>query len=128
MAEIATHFIHVLDNVRIYHWRTMNYAAHKASGDYYDSLDELIDNFMETMQSNGPRVAMGGNKNSTVTLMSMNKDDSISDLLEKFADWLSKTLPGLVDKSGYKFGTDLQNIRDEMLSTTKRTLYLLTMK
>ena len=36
------------NQLRIFHWQTKSYAVHKALGKAYESLNDLIDTFVET--------------------------------------------------------------------------------
>ena len=37
----------LLNQLKIYHWKTKSYAQHNAFGDVYETLDELIDTYVE---------------------------------------------------------------------------------
>lgn len=96
--------------IRLYHWHTKSYPRHVASGDLYTKLDPLIDAMVESMQQFG-RLSY---KPFALKGFAMT-DATAVDSLKSFAQFLETLeLPS----------TDLQNIRDEMLTNVHRTLYL----
>jgi hypothetical protein len=70
---------------KLYHWKTYNYAAHKASDELYEVLSKNIDRFVEVMlgKLNGERVNLENVK--TIPLIDFPSgnhfdDDMISEL------------------------------------------------
>lgn len=103
--------------LRLYHWKTVSYARHTASGALYEKLDGLIDQFVETAQgvSRGQRLAY-----KPFRLDGHVMDDRKMDrTLVEFAAFLEQL------KLSH---TDLQNLRDEMLAEVDKTKYLFTLK
>ena len=47
--KIVKFFIEILNNVKLYHWRTKSYAQHKATDELYEKLNKDIDSFVEVM-------------------------------------------------------------------------------
>lgn len=108
----------LLNQIKIYHWQTSSYAEHKALGKAYESLDGLIDTFIESyMGANGNKIKAGF-KLSLVDY----KPKSAVELMDQaetfFRGELDKALSGK---------TELLNIRDEMLGVVQHTKYLLTL-
>ena len=47
--DLITIFLNLLNNVKIYHWKTRSYAVHKATDELYEKLNEQIDQFVEVL-------------------------------------------------------------------------------
>ena len=119
MAEIASVFLYLLTQTRLYHWQTPVYIKHKAAGKFYEDMDGLVDKFIETYQGRYGRISY--------TPFQANYQN-ISDAqflveLGKFADFLSSKMPVEIQRD-----TDLMNIRDEMLGATNHAMYLLNLQ
>jgi DNA-binding ferritin-like protein len=121
-AHIARVFLEMLNNIKLYHWKTKSYAQHKATDELYDKLNGNIDEFVEVL---------------------LGKDESRIKLLKKRVDLLDTTNAQDFKTKIYKYrdyliemneifdakkDTDLLSIRDEMLSNINQFLYLLTFK
>lgn len=117
--ELVQFFIQLQEQFRILHWETKSYARHKAYGEIYDSLDDLIDTFMETHMGKYGRPKFD---TMSVELKTM-KNVKVNDLINDAIDFLN----GLTQKLDEK-DTDLLNIRDEMLGDLNKLKYLLTLK
>ena len=128
--QIVIKFLVVLNMTKLYHWKTYNYAAHKASDELYEVLSKNIDRFVEVMlgKLNGERVNLENVK--TIPLIDFPSgnhfdDDMISELT------LFKSY--LVELDNKPFlnsmtNSDLFTIRDEMLASINQFLYLLSLK
>jgi uncharacterized protein YutD len=108
--------------MRILHWQTNSFARHSAYGGIYDSLDDLIDKFVEVCMGKYGRIELEGDF-SDLQLKNM-KDLSINDYLKEFCNFLI----GLTDIFDQKEDTDVLNIRDEILADVNKLKYLLTLK
>lgn len=106
-------FLQFLTLLHLYHWRTTSYARHVASGDLYSKMDSLIDEFIEVSQRS-KRIRY---KPFDIECREMSDADAIH-LLESFSSFLNKMRPR---------STDLQNLRDEMLTEVSRTLFLFSL-
>ena len=59
--HIVTAFLQMLNTVKLYHWKTSNYAEHKATDELYTNLNLNIDTFVEVMLGKtGSRVNLTG--------------------------------------------------------------------
>ena len=106
------------NQLRMLHWGTNSYAEHKALGKLYETLDPLIDQFME--------VWMGINgKGLGSVRLSLNQYtvDGPGFLLDQATVFFTRDMDEMVSGN-----TDLVNIRDEMLAEVNKTKYLLTLK
>lgn len=106
------------NQLRMLHWGTDSYAEHKALGKAYETLDGLIDTFVETyMGINGKKLET---VKLTLTPYSLGSPDK---LLNQAVQFFTEDVQAAV-----KSNTDLSNIRDEMLGVINHTKYLLTLK
>lgn len=120
-AEIVNLMMTLRDQVKIYHWQTMSYPRHKATDDLVSSLDEKIDEFVETYMGKYGRPKLTAGK-STIHLRNFH-DTQAPKLLKDAIDWLTHVLPKRLKSTD----TDLLNIRDEIVGDLNKTLYLFTL-
>jgi DNA-binding ferritin-like protein len=115
-------FLQTQFQLRILHWQTKGYARHKAFGNTYETLDGLIDSFVE--------VCMG--KHGRFVLQEENKTIKIENLVEvsivDFLQSIKTKLIGMSAELSKENDTDLLNIRDEMLASINKLAYLLTLE
>ena len=115
-------FLQTQFQLRILHWQTKGYARHKAFGKTYETLDGLIDSFVE--------VCMG--KHGRFVLQEENKTIKIENLVEvsivDFLQSIKTKLIGMSAELSKENDTDLLNIRDEMLASINKLAYLLTLE
>jgi len=107
--------------MKINHWQTKGYARHNAFGEFYDSLSDLIDTFVES--------AMG--KYGRFTLDEETKTIQLSNLSELDVKGMISTVRDALVQMGEQLDpsdTDLLNIRDEMLGGLNKLSYLLTLE
>lgn len=119
--NLITNFLTMQNQLRIFHWQTRSYAAHKALGDAYEGLDGLIDEFIEVFQ--GKNGIIKAKDNFTVVLE--NLDGSPSEAIDGFIAYLTSDITQGLNPDA---DTDLLNIRDEMTGLLNKTKYLLTLK
>ena len=119
--QLLERFLSFQQQIRLYHWTTRSYARHVASGTLYESLDQKIDQFIETLQ--GRHTIK--NVSLKMQLQSMT-DKEILKELHRFCDFLAKDIEEMLDE--LSISSDLKNIRDEMISLTHQTLYLFSLK
>jgi hypothetical protein len=105
---------------RVFHWQTESHAQHVAFGSAYESLDELIDEFVEVYQ--GKNGIVKPNEGFKIKLE--NLDNNPSEMIDVFIEFLQNDLPEELEEKD----TDLLNIRDEMLGLLNKTKYLLLLK
>jgi hypothetical protein len=108
------------NEVRLHHWGTQSYAAHKALGNLYTGLDPLLDTFAETYMG-----VKGKQDLKDFDSLELNGPFKIgiNSVLDSFEDYLKNELPKEVKQDQ----TALLNIRDEMLALVQQTKYLLTL-
>jgi DNA-binding ferritin-like protein len=108
------------NELRLHHWGTKSYAAHKALGKAYESIDALLDTFAEIYMG-----ALGKEELKQISELQLNGPyrTTANQVLNSFEDYLMNELPKEIDDSQ----TELLNIRDEMLGVVQQTKYLLTL-
>ena len=114
------------NQIRVLHWQTESYAEHKALGKAYESLDGLVDTFVETyFGAHGRHSAVPGEGTTRAPIEIVDYGDAKPlPVIEDGIVFLKTEVPEYVDE----FDTDLLNIRDEMLAVLNHTKYLLTLK
>ena len=65
---IVPTFLHMLNTVKLYHWKTTSFSTHKATDELYGTLNEQLDKFVEVML--GKR-EMGGRKLLNVSMIKL---------------------------------------------------------
>ena len=108
------------NEIRLHHWGTQSYAAHKALGKAYEGIDALLDTFAETYFG-----VYGKQEIKDFPELKLNGPFKIgiNSVLDSFEDYLKTELPKEIKSDQ----TALLNIRDEMLGLIQQTKYLLTL-
>ncbi len=121
--HIVTMFLQMLNTVKLYHWKTSNYAEHKATDELYTNLNLNVDTFVEVMLGKtGSRVNLTGQK--SIPLLDFTNVDDFKKEIERYKLFLN----GMSNDNTLNTNTDLMNIRDELLSNLNQFTYLLTFK
>jgi hypothetical protein len=104
--------------IKLYHFQTDSYDRHKITDNYLSKYLDHLDEFMEIYQGAHGKIQFP--KNITV---SFEQFDIAGIFIEakKFEKYLIKELPKLIDKED----SDLLNLRDEILGSVRRMVYLL---
>jgi DNA-binding ferritin-like protein len=114
-------FLGLQAQLRIFHWQTKGYARHKAFGKTYDTLEDLIDTFVEEAMGKYGRFTLDDETN-TIQLANLKELkpeamlDTIISALNQFSEQFEET------------DTNLLNVRDEMLGAINKLKYLLTLE
>jgi len=118
--NIALALLTLTSQIKIFHWQTDSYAAHKATDGLLTALEPLVDQFVEVMQGSYDQklVLTGGG----IPLNNISKI-TIDEFLKLYRSYLTDEIPIIFTNKN----TDLINIRDEMLAAVNTTLYLLTL-
>ncbi len=116
--RLITPLLEIQNQLRIFHWQTSSYAQHKAFGKAYESLDTLIDDFVEVF------IGKYGKTKASIkySIELSNFDDGYLTVIDSYISYLTALTSELKD-----IDTDLLNIRDEMLATLNTLKYLLTL-
>lgn len=118
--EIVNLMLTLRNQVKIYHWETMQFSRHKSTDDLLEKLDDSIDKFVEVYIGKYGRPKLT-TKTGTIRLRNFS-DEEGPELLKQAIEWLSTRLPTLLSSKD----TDLLNIRDEIVADLNQTLYLFT--
>jgi DNA-binding ferritin-like protein len=119
--EIILKLVQVQVQFKFMHWQTTGDAKHRAYGDIYDTLGDLIDSFAEAMMGKYGRPEF----ESEFSIMFQ---DLKSLSLQNFMDRITDFLVSITEMLDPKYDTDLLNLRDEMLAAINKLKYLLTLK
>ena len=119
--EIILKLVQVQVQFKFMHWQTTGDAKHRAYGDIYDTLGDLIDSFTEAMMGKYGRPEF----ESEFSLMFQ---DLKSLNLQNFMDGITDFLVSITEMLDPKYDTDLLNLRDEMLADINQLKYRLTLK
>lgn len=118
--DIVKFFFEMLFTIKLFHWNTDNYGAHKASDEIYEKLNEHMDKFLEVIiGKNERRIDMNMTKNIKINKITDN--DKMKQCIENFIKYL-KTL----DEK--KLDVELINIRDDIITDMKQFIYLLSLE
>jgi hypothetical protein len=117
-SEIIIFLVNFQQQLRGLHFQTKSYARHKAYGETYKSLDDLIDEFTEVAMGKYGRVQF--NKANIVIhdIEAPELDNLLGHVINELNSFTLK-----LDETD----TDLLNIRDEILGVVNKLKYLLTL-
>ena len=116
--KLLPQLLKILNQLKVYHWQTQSYAQHQAFGSTYDTLNELIDTFIEVY------TGKYGNVKSKITYKF--ELESYDENFMNFVDSCVKFLSNLQNELD-SADTDLLNIKDEMLAEINKLKYLLSL-
>ena len=123
MRKFITMMLESLIMIKLFHWKTHSFSAHKATDDLYAKLNENMDNFVEVLMGKmaGTRADFLSTKSINVADLS-NKKQLVGrvNVIKGMLSAMEKTIP-------LENATDLLNIRDEILADLNTFLYLLTL-
>lgn len=116
MQGLIIYFFEHQLTLKMYHFQTKKYGAHKASDKYLDAFANTFDKFMETAQG-----IFGRLETNHIAV----KFDTVSDIT--INEHLSKYIKNLkqLDKVFENY-SELLNIRDELVANAEQLEYLLT--
>ena len=120
-AEIVNLMMTLRDQVKLYHWQTMNYPRHIATNDLVTKLDANIDQFVEVYIGKYGRPKLSG-KTASIDLRNHSDGEAIQ-MIKEAINWMTNDLTRRLKKTD----TDLFNIRDTIVADLNQTLYLFTL-
>lgn len=121
MHEILKNIVEFQNQLRILHWQTSSFARHKAYGEIYEELDDLIDKFVEVYQGKYPRIKF---ENELNIVLRDTEDLDLNQYILQFISVLINDISQQVEEKD----SDLFNIRDEILALVHKLKYLLSLK
>lgn len=120
-SEIILELVKIQTQFKFLHWQTKSYAKHKAYGEFYDTLTDLIDKYAEVCMGKHGRPDFGGD-------FSLELKDIKVFSIQTFLDDATNFIVSITEKLDSKKDTDLLNIKDEILAEVNKLKYLLTLK
>lgn len=121
LASNVNLFLAIQMQMKINHWQTKGYARHVAFGSFYDTMDGLIDRFVESAMGKYGRFVLG-DEEKNIELKNLSELD-VKALVNTLKDAMLQIGESLDPKD-----TDLLNLRDEMLAELNKLSYLLTLE
>jgi hypothetical protein len=122
-ADQVHFFLHLRNQIKLYHWQTRVYSRHIATDNVLEKLDKSIDSYVEIYIGKYGRPKLSG-KNASITLQNITEAGAVrlaNSAIKYLQGPLTKTLKPTQD-------TDLMNIRDEIIADLNQLLYLFTLK
>lgn len=128
MSKILQSFFYYQNLIKIFHWQTNKYAQHMASDLLYNTLQTLIDQWVEVYQGKYGTLTFKEDIKINIPLRNVDLDD-FKLHLNQFKAFLMDDIPSFLGKDSKDMkNTDLYNIRDEMLAIINKTLYLIKLQ
>ena len=121
-AEQIRFFLHLRDQIKLYHWQTRVYARHIATDKMLKKLEKSIDSYIEIYIGKYGRPKVNG-KNAVISLQNLSEAGASRMIVAAV-----KYLQGPLTKTLNESDTDLMNIRDEIVADLNQLLYLFTLK
>jgi hypothetical protein len=115
--QISINMFNHYVSMKLYHFQTELYSAHKTSDTYIEKYLGLMDRFMEVAQGIYGKV----NLKKYDIKGSSHTDDNIVNHINGFIKYINTGMKDVLDDN-----TDLLTIRDELLSEANQLKYLLT--
>lgn len=114
----------ILNQLRMFHWQTKSFAQHEAFGKTYNTLDVLVDEFIEVFIGKHGR-SYTLNKPYDIVLYDYTENNVKEFLIKSTEYFTNDLLPTAQFESANN--SDLLNLRDEMLAAINKLKYLLTL-
>ena len=115
-------FLHLRNQIKLYHWQTRVYARHIATDKILEDLDKIIDSYVEIYIGKYGRSKMSSAQ-GTMHLLNMSEAGAtrfINASIKYSQSYLIKHINREKD-------SDLINIKDELVATLNQLLYLFTL-
>ena len=122
--EVTVKFLELLLMIKLFHWKTLSYATHKATDELYSKLNEHVDTFIEILLGKtGIRTNLL-NKHK-ISLIDLSNKEQLSKKINLYKSYMINLSNNPFIRS--MSNTDLLNVRDEILGDLNQFLYLLTL-
>jgi len=94
--------------LKIFHWQTKGFARHNGFADTRDTLEDLMDEFVEQAMGQYGRFKLDDETNTIelVNIVDVTPEEMVETICQSFVQWTDS-----IDKKD----TNLLNLRDEML-------------
>ena len=127
MSKLLQYFFYYQNLIKIFHWQTNKYAQHMASDQLYNTLQTLIDQWIEVYQGKYGTLTFKEDSKINIPLRNVDLDD-FKLHLNQFKLFLINHISSHLGNEKDMKNTDLYNIRDEMLAIINKTLYLIKLQ
>ena len=128
-------FLQMINAIKLFHWKTTDYATHKATDQLYADLNLKIDQFVEVLLGKNSAIHNNNNNNNNtrsyilnITSLKLPSFKNNNDLKKEIDHYkiqlMNLTSSPQINKIN---NSDLLNIRDEILALLNQFLYLLTL-
>lgn len=114
-------FLGIQAQLKIFHWQTKGDARHRAFASTLDSIEGLIDDFVEESMGQYGRFTLDDDTN-TIRLANLSELKP-NQMIETICDALVQMSDHIDSKA-----TNLLNIRDEILGKFQKLKYLITLE
>jgi len=131
--DIIYFFLQMINSIKLFHWKTTDYATHKATDQLYADLNLKIDQFVEVLLGKNSAIHNNNNNNTrsyilNITSLKLPSFKNNNDLKKEIDHYkiqlMNLTSSPQINKIN---NSDLLNIRDEILALLNQFLYLLTL-
>ena len=123
--EFVSYTMSFLNNIQVFHWQTQSYAEHQALGEYYESLTDLNDKFVESWQGNqNTRLKFSEGPYSLQNYFSKEETKNLINDFKNQVTQISGYVSELNESNSFD---DIENILEEISEVNSRTLYLLSL-
>jgi len=131
--DIIYFFLQMINAIKLFHWKTTDYATHKATDQLYADLNLKIDQFVEVLLGKNSAIHNNNNNNTrsyilNITSLKLPSFKNNNDLKKEIDHYkiqlMNLTSSPQINKIN---NSDLLNIRDEILALLNQFLYLLTL-
>lgn len=119
--KLITNFLNIQAQLKVFHWQTKSYAEHKAFGKLHETLDELLDMFIEVYMGKYGTVLAKDKFEFEVQNYS---EEYSREFMDHSISYFSKEIGSGLDQDD----KDLLNICDEIVAEMNKTKYLLKLK
>lgn len=117
-AEDIQFFLHLRDQIKVYHWQTRVYARHMATDKILATLDKSIDSYVEIYIGKAGRPKMTA-KTGVIHVQNMSEAGA--------GRMIKAAIRYMTAKKFKQEDSDLASIRDDIVADLNQLLYLFTL-
>lgn len=118
LSRYVTKLLQLRTDIKMFHWQTSSFAYHKVSDELLSSIDDLTDKLVEAISgliNSRPQVL----PEMKININNLDDKNSFVNILQQASNFLREP-NNLLTK------TEIANIRDELLGSIDKALYLLS--
>lgn len=117
------HTMNYLTTLKIFHWTTDSYSAHKVSDKFYSKIHDLMDVYVETYLGHHNYKKKLQNKIKNITIKNITNNKDLISYTHDYKKKIKKIRTIMNDKKE----SELINVLDDILTKLDILLYLLTL-